>query len=65
MPIRQLSDADPDGTVLGQSNADPVGFHGAAPTARPAVTGSRGGNAALTSLLTALAAKGLIIDSTS
>jgi hypothetical protein len=42
-----------------------VGFFGTnAPTAKPAVTGSRGGNAALASLLTQLAACGLITDST-
>jgi hypothetical protein len=39
-----------------------VGFLGAAPTARPTVTGSRGGNVALASLLTALASLGLITD---
>lgn len=42
-----------------------VGFHGATPIAKQAVTGSRGGNAALADLLTKLAAKGLITDSTS
>ena len=42
-----------------------VGFLGAAATARPAVTGSRGGNAALASLITALATLGLVTDSTS
>lgn len=41
-----------------------VGFYGAAPVARATVTGSRGGNAALASLLTALAGCGLIVDST-
>lgn len=42
-----------------------IGFYGiAAPSSRPAVTGSRGGNAALASLLTALNACGLITDST-
>lgn len=41
-----------------------VGFYGAAPAAKPAVTGSRGGNAALASLLTSLATLGLITDST-
>lgn len=41
-----------------------VGFNNTAPIAKPAVTGSRGGNAALASLLTALAAYGLITDST-
>ncbi len=43
-----------------------VGFFGTAPAgARPNVAGSRGGNAALANLLTALANLGLITDSTS
>ena len=50
-------DLDHDG-----SNA---GFYGTAPIAKPTVTGSRGGNAALASLLTQLANLGLITDSTS
>jgi hypothetical protein len=37
---------------------------GASVTIKPVVTGSRGGNAALASLLTALAGLGLITDST-
>jgi hypothetical protein len=41
-----------------------VGFLGAAAVARPSVTGSRGGNAALASLLAALANLGLITDNT-
>lgn len=41
-----------------------LGFYGATATTKPAVTGSRGGNAALASLLTALATLGLITDST-
>ena len=41
-----------------------LGFYGSAPVAKPAITGSRGGNAALASLLTALASAGLITDST-
>jgi hypothetical protein len=40
-----------------------VGFYNTAPVAKGTVTGSRGGNAALASLLTALAATGLITDS--
>lgn len=40
-----------------------IGFLGANPIARPTVTGSRGGNAALASALTALANLGLITDS--
>lgn len=41
-----------------------VGFYGHAAAAKPAVTGSRGGNAALASLLTGLAGLGLLTDST-
>lgn len=42
-----------------------VGFYNTAPVAKPTVTGSRGGNAALASLLTALAGQGLLTDSSS
>ncbi len=42
-----------------------LGFYSAAAAAKPTVTGPRGSNAALTSLLTALATLGLITDSTS
>lgn len=49
--------------AFGFSNV-PIGFFGAAPSAKAAITGSRGGNAALASLLTQLATKGLITDST-
>lgn len=45
--------------------ANTLGFHGAAPVARQTISGSRGGNAALASLLTALANLGLITDGTS
>jgi hypothetical protein len=41
-----------------------VGFFGAGGVTRPTVTGSRGANAALTSVLTALSQLGLITDST-
>lgn len=41
-----------------------VGFYGATPAAKPTVTGAKGGNTALGSLLTALATLGLITDST-
>lgn len=40
-----------------------VGFYNTAPAAKQTVTGSRGGNAALASLLTALATIGLLTDS--
>jgi len=42
-----------------------LGFYSAAPIFKPTVSGSRSGNAALASLLTALATMGLITDSTS
>jgi hypothetical protein len=41
-----------------------LGFYGTAAIAKPAVVGSRGGNAALASLLTQLANLGLITDTT-
>ena len=48
-----------------QVDATGVGFFATAPVAKQTVTGSRGGNAALASLLTALAAMGLITNSSS
>jgi hypothetical protein len=42
-----------------------IGFYGTNPIAKPTVTGSRGGNAALADLLVELAALGLITDSSS
>jgi hypothetical protein len=35
MAAKQLSDGAADGTVLGQSTTDKVGFYGVAPVARP------------------------------
>lgn len=42
-----------------------VGFNGTSPITKPTVTGSRAGNAALASLLTALSNYGLVVDSSS
>jgi hypothetical protein len=44
--------------------ANTMGFYGASAVTKPTITGSRGGNAALASLLTGLAGMGLITDST-
>lgn len=52
------------GIVVGKA-ACKVGFYGFAGATKQTVSGSRGGNAALASLITALAASGLITDSTS
>lgn len=51
-----------DGTF--NHDGSSFGAMGATPVTRPNVTGSRGGNAALASLLTSLASLGLITDST-
>jgi len=60
------SPSSPDGYVLGPNSTDLIGFYGlATPIAKPTVTGSKGANAALTSLMTALVALGLVIDTTS
>lgn len=52
MTVKQLSDGNPDGTKLGQSSTDLVGFYGATPVARPsvpaAITDASGGVAAVT-----------------
>jgi hypothetical protein len=54
------------GTVRHTLNggANTAGFFGAPPVSQPIVTGSRGGNAALTSLLTGLDSLGLVDDQT-
>lgn len=44
-------------------NATGIGFFNTTPAAKPTVTGSRGGNAALASFLTGLATLGLVTDS--
>ena len=50
----------PDVTIAGR-----LGINGSAAPAKPTISGSRGGNEALASLLTALASYGLVADSTS
>lgn len=52
------------GAVPLQIGPSAVGFYGTNPVTKPTVTGAKGGNAALTSLLSQLAALGLITDST-
>ena len=54
---------DAGALTIGYSGGS-IGFLGASAITKPSVTGSRGGNAALASLLTALANLGLITDST-
>lgn len=52
------------GTTPFAMEAGAIGFYNTNPIAKPTITGSRGGNAALTSLLTQLNALGLVTDST-
>jgi hypothetical protein len=54
-----------NGVRIGASTSDKLAFWGGTPGGPPTVTGSRAGNAALASLLSGLAARGLIIDSSS
>lgn len=54
----------PDGsTTVLTVDANGLGFYGTAGGAKPNITGLKGGNAALASLLSALATRGLITDS--
>jgi hypothetical protein len=53
----------PSGTILKMTNSFALAFFGAAAAVKQTVTGSRGGNAALASLLTKLSTYGLITDS--
>jgi hypothetical protein len=46
------------------ADATGIGFYAAAGVAQQTITGSKGANAALASLMTALAALGLVVDST-
>lgn len=54
-----------DGATRLKMDGTGLAFFAAAPVAQPTVTGSRGANAALASLLTALASLGLVVDSSS
>lgn len=53
------------GTKRFEWDSNGIGFFAATPVAKQAISGSRGGNAALADLLTKLALAGLITDSTS
>ena len=57
--------SNPDGFVVGPNSTDLIAFYGTTPVAKQTVTGSKGANAALASLMTALVALGLVIDTTS
>jgi len=52
-----------DGITV-SSGSTKLAFYGGTPASKPTVTGSKGANAALTSLMTALSGLGLVTDST-
>lgn len=52
------------GSVVVTDASGAIGFYGATPGAKPAVTGARDDGTALASLLSALATLGLITDET-
>lgn len=63
--VRQLSDANSQGTVLGQSTTDKIGFYGlAAPIVQPTLSGSVSSNACVSTVVAALVNLGLAKDST-
>lgn len=61
----RVKDTAGNNIIVTQGGAASLGFFAAAPIPQPTVTGSRGGNVALASLLTQLANLGLIINSSS
>ncbi|CAH2603207.1 exported protein of unknown function [Rhodovastum atsumiense] len=62
--VRVPARLEAGGDVCLGAAARSLGFYGAAGGRRPTVSGTRGGNAALTSLVAALAGLGLITDAT-
>jgi len=61
---RQLSDQNSQGTILGASATDLIGFYGVAtPVAQPAVSGSISSGALASSLVAQLVTLGLITAS--
>lgn len=53
------------GTKIGTSTSQKLAFFNSTPIVKPTVSGSRGSNAALASLITALANLGLVVDTSS
>ena len=64
MTIKQVSNGNHDGTIIGKDSTDPVAFHGATPVAQGAVitdpVDAATTQAAVISILGVLRANGLI-----
>lgn len=63
--VFQVSATQATVTKAFRHTGNAAGFFNASPAARPTITGAKGGNAALASLLSGLATLGLVTDSTS
>jgi len=59
-----ITETNGPNSVIGLNAADSVGFFGSAGVAKQTVSGLKGSNAALASLIAALVAYGIIIDTT-
>ena len=63
--VAVLTCSDKTGGLTLADTGNKLGFNGSVAIAKPTVSGAKGSNAALASLMTALAAYGLVTDSTS
>ena len=63
LPAGDRFSVEINSSVVFELQEDEIGFYGSNPVAKPTVTGSRSGNAALADLLTELDNMGLITDS--
>ncbi|KEZ17150.1 hypothetical protein CP98_03648 [Sphingobium yanoikuyae] len=63
--VTEVSLLGPVGSGVLRLQPNEIGFFGGNPATKPSISGSRGGNAALASLLSSLAGLGLITDGTS
>jgi hypothetical protein len=66
---KQLSDGNPDGTILGQSTTDLISFFGGTPVDQPVLVTNTSGtlgntNAAVNAIITALVSLGLCAPGT-
>lgn len=63
--VAEMRDGNGNAIVrVGGPNGQALAFFGGVPDTQPTITGSRGGNAALASLLSELANLNLIVDAT-
>jgi len=54
----------PDGAVLGRTATERIGFYGATPVAKQTISGSLSSGVGTSSIAVALAALGLVVNST-